>query len=144
LLHYRDELRQVLPCPGVLEEGSKLPLFWTIESRTRTVTVIAAGCVRPDDFAACLQAIKGAGAIGYRKLFDGRGGAYDLSEHELAMTGAAFRGHHEQAVGALALVLTAEQTQKLARLLGILAVARRPMRIFSSELSARRWLQAVT
>ena len=45
-------------------------------------------------------------------------------------------------MGALAVVATAEQAQRIARLLGAAAVADRPMKVFDAVKLARRWLEA--
>jgi uncharacterized protein (DUF2384 family) len=117
-----------------------LPLFWTIDSKRRWVELIAAGTVTRDDVTDCLEAVSGAQALGYRKLFDGRETTCGLSDEELVAAGAEVRSYHDGNMGPLAVLFTPEQTQRLARLLGILASARRPMRIFTSRMSARRWL----
>jgi hypothetical protein len=118
-----------------------VPLFWTFDSRARLATVVAEGAVTIDDIRAYVEAAAGARALGYRKLFDGRQGVFPASEYELIAAGAEFRRHDGFEVGALAVVLTAAQTQQLVRLLAILAAARRPVRIFSSDRSARHWLE---
>jgi uncharacterized protein (DUF2384 family) len=84
--------------------------------------------------------VSGAGALGYRKLLDGRQGTCSLSHEELVAVGAEVRSYHDRDMGPLAILLTPEQTQRLARLLGILASARRPIRLFASPSAARRWL----
>ena len=120
-----------------------MPLFWTIDSKKRWVDLTAAGPVTRDDVSAYLEVVSGAGALGYRKLFDGREGICCMSEEELVGAGAEVRSYHDRDMGPLAILLTPEQTQRLARLLGILASARRPMRIFTSPLTARRWLDSL-
>ena len=120
-----------------------MPLFWTIDSKKRWVELTAAGPVTRDDVSGYLEAVSGAGALGYRKLFDGRESTCSLSEEDLIAAGAEVRSYHDRGVGPLAVVLTPEQTQPLARLLGILASARRPMRIFASPMTARRWLDSL-
>jgi hypothetical protein len=121
-----------------------LPLFWTIDSRKRWVDLTAAGPVGRDDISGYLEVVSGARALGYRKLFDGREGTFCLSEEELVAAGAEVRSYHDHAMGPLAILLTPGQTQRLARLLGILASARRPMRLFASPMTARRWLDSLS
>ena len=45
-------------------------------------------------------------------------------------------------MGALAVVATAEQAERIARLLGAAAVADRPMKVFDDVKQARRWIEA--
>jgi hypothetical protein len=55
---------------------------------------------------------------------------------------AVVRDYHDRPHGPLAVVLSEEQRQseELARVLGVLLSARRPMRVFSSVRTASRWL----
>ena len=43
-------------------------------------------------------------------------------------------------MGALAIVATGEQTMVFARLLGALASAKRPIKVFDSPRQARNWI----
>ena len=53
------------------------------------------------------------------------------------------RSHHSLGkVGALAVVSNPEQTEPFARVLGALALADRPMRLFDNPTRARNWLDA--
>jgi hypothetical protein len=118
-----------------------MPLYWTIESRTKLVTLVAEGEVFLEDAVACLAAVHGASATPYRKLFDGRRGVSSMTEQELLMVGAEIRAHHRHSkVGALAVVAPPEQTGAFGRLLGTLAMADRPMRLFDELAPAQRWL----
>jgi hypothetical protein len=55
--------------------------------------------------------------------------------------GARIRaGHHGGPVGALAVALTREKAELVSRVLGIMASAKRPMRVFDSVEDARRWI----
>ena len=118
-----------------------MPLYWTIDSRAKLVTMVADGEVFLDEAVACLAAVEGASATPYRKLFDGRTGVSSMSDAELLMIGAEIRAHHRHGtVGALAVVAPPEQTGAFGRLLGTLAMADRPMRMFDELVPARRWL----
>jgi hypothetical protein len=65
-----------------------------------------------------------------------------MTPDELGLLMAAFRQYHQQGpMGPLAVVATDEQSVNYARLLGALASADRPMKLFTTELRARRWLQ---
>ena len=49
-----------------------MPLYWTIDSKARLFTGVAEGNVSLDDALDLLEAMAGARAMAYRKLFDGR------------------------------------------------------------------------
>lgn len=124
-----------------------MPLYWTIDSRKRLFTGIGEGDVTLEDALSLLEALAGARALSYRKLFDGRAVQSGMTMDELLALCAKIRTYHEQGpLGAVAMVGTPEQTVKFARLLGALASADRPMKVFSSLRQARNWLdqQAMT
>jgi hypothetical protein len=55
---------------------------------------------------------------------------------------ARIRSYHERGMmGTLALVVTAEQTMVFARLLGALASAKRPIKVFDNPRQARNWIE---
>ena len=92
---------------------------------------------------AFLRTLSGAKVTGYRKLFDGRDGTSSMSEQELLVICVEIRAHHSPGkVGALAIVSNPEQTEPFARVLGALALADRPMRLFDNPTRARNWLDA--
>src|SRR5262245_31901633 len=77
------------------------------------------------------------------KLFDGRAGTSTMTAQELLMVTAEIRSHHHAGkVGPLAIVAHPDQTEPFARVLGALALADRPMRLFDSPTRARSWLDA--
>jgi hypothetical protein len=49
-----------------------MPLYWTIDSKERFFTGVGEGEVTLRDAMSLLEALVGAGALSYRKLFDGR------------------------------------------------------------------------
>lgn len=122
-----------------------MPLYWTIDSKKRLFTGVGEGKVTFDDAMSLLEALAGAKALTYRKLFDGRTVQSAMTGDELLGVCAKIRTYHEQgAVGALAMVGTPEQTIMFARLLGALASADRPMKVFTSREQARNWLDQQT
>src|SRR5882724_6762715 len=100
-----------------------MPLHWTIDSKGELVTVVADGDVTRADADAYLDAVEGAGAIGYRKLFDGMAGTIAMDTEDLLAVGVRVRSFHRGPVGALALVLPEDRLEPVARFLGILASA---------------------
>ena len=119
-----------------------MPLYWTIDSRARLFTGVAEGDVSLGDAVAFLEAMAGAKAMAYRKLFDGRAATPTMTPDELLSLCARIREYHEQGMmGALALVATPEQTVAFARLLGALAAAERPIKVFTTLRQARNWIE---
>ena len=119
-----------------------MPLYWTIDSKARLFTGVAEGNVSLGDAVAFLEAMAGAKAMAYRKLFDGRAATPTMTPDELLSLCARIREYHEQGMmGALALVATPEQTVAFARLLGALAAAERPIKVFTTLRQARNWIE---
>ena len=119
-----------------------MPLYWSIDSKEKLFTGRGEGDVTFADAMALLDALAGARALSYRKLFDGRAVQSSLTGEELLALCARIRGYHEQGpIGALAIVCTAEQTVAFARLLGALASADRPIKMFAGLGEARIWLR---
>jgi hypothetical protein len=124
------------------EIACPMPLYWTIDSKARLFTGVAEGNVTMGDAVELLEAMAGAKAMGYRKLFDGRAALPNLSPDEMLSLCARIRQYHEQGLmGALAIVATHEQTVAFARLLGALASAERPIKVFASPRQARNWIE---
>ncbi len=121
-----------------------MPVHWKIDSDTRMMSVQAEGLVARHEFEAMLDAMEGADAVGYAKLFDGRGADTAMGVAELMAIGVRIKAlHARQAprpVGPLAIVIDGDKFGLVARVLGILATARRPMRVFDEIEPARKWL----
>jgi hypothetical protein len=119
-----------------------MPLYWTIDSKARLFAGVAEGDVTMSDAVALMEAMAGANAMSYRKLFDGRAGTSSMTLDEMLSLCARIRSYHEQGtMGALAVVATAEQTMVFARLLGALASAKRPIKVFDNPRQARNWIE---
>ena len=130
-----------------------MALHWFIDSRARLILVTAEGPVSRAEIDELLDAVTGTKALGYRKLVDATAGKFALSALDLLAIGARVRSLHAGSVGAVALVLPGglprdgepeDAPTLLARLIGILASAKRPLRLFKSVTSARRWLDSLT
>lgn len=120
-----------------------MPLYWIIDSRAEQVSAVAEGDVSFAEAMTFLRTLSGAKVTSYRKLFDGRAGTSSMSQQELLMICVEIRSHHGLGkVGALAIVSNPEQTEPFARVLGALALADRPMRLFDNPMRARNWLEA--
>ena len=127
-------------------------LHWFIDSRKRLIVVTAEGPVTRIDIDDLLDAVMGAKALGYRKLVDATAGKFAMSAIDLMAVGVRVRSLHAGSVGAVALVLPErlprddepeDAPSLVARLLGILASAKRPFRLFKSVASAKHWLESL-
>jgi hypothetical protein len=120
-----------------------MALYWTIDSRRRAVELVAEGDVSMVDAMAFFDAVEGAEALTYSKLLDGTRARAAMTSDDLLSIVVRIRGLHALGtMGALAVVTTAEQARRIARLLGAAAVADRPMKVFEDVRLARRWLEA--
>jgi hypothetical protein len=127
-------------------------LHWFIDSRKRLIVVTAEGPVSRADIDALLDAVTGAKAVPYRKLVDATAGRFAMGAVDLLAIGARVRSLHVGSVGAVALVLPGRPPHDdepedaptlVARLIGIVASAKRPLRMFKSVTAARRWLDSL-
>jgi hypothetical protein len=91
-----------------------------------------------------IDVLVGSKALGYRKIFDGSRGETTMSALEILALGVRIRSLHAggDALGALAVVVPDDKYLLLSRVLGILAAAKRPMRIFKDLEKARTWLNS--
>lgn len=118
-----------------------MPLYWVIDSRERLITAVAEGNVRREEMDAYLDAMAGARAGNYRKLFDGSRCEAQMSADDIMAVAVRIRGMQQLGqAGPLAIVMPRDKYQQFARMLGILAVPDRPMQFFRDADSARAWL----
>lgn len=119
-----------------------MPLHWSFDSRARLVVAVANGLVTRDEMEAFLTTMAGAGALPWRKLFDGRRGDTAMELGDFLEIAVRIRSFHVQPVGPLAVVLPMDKFELLSRVLGVLAAADRPMRLFEDLRPARRWIDS--
>jgi hypothetical protein len=121
-----------------------MPLHWTIDSRLQIFEATCDGNVALADVNEMLDAAVGANVLGYRKLFDGTNGDTQMSSIDMLGIGVRTRSlqaasdHH----GPLAVVVPDDKYAIISRVLGILATAKRPMRVFNDVDKARKWLDS--
>jgi hypothetical protein len=120
-----------------------MPIYWTMDSRQQLVVVTAEGDVTRADADDYLDAIEGGGALAYRKLYDASAGNVVMDHDEMMAVAARIRSYHHDPVGALAIVLTGDVAELAKRMLGILAAADRPLKLFTSAAAARRWIDSL-
>ena len=121
-----------------------MPFHWTIDATSRLVPIVAQGDVTSQDVDAYLKAMVDGEALTYRKLFDGSKAKTSMAPEDMLALGARFRAFHARGpVGPLAMVVPDGKVDLVARVLGILASADRPMRVFRAVAPARRWIESL-
>ncbi len=121
-----------------------MPLRWTIDPHQRMLTAVAEGDVTRAEFETYLDTLDAAGAHGYRKLFDGGRGSTRMPSEDILALGVRMRAAHATGpIGALAVVVPDDFADAVGRVLGMLAAADRPMRVFGTLGPARKWLKRV-
>ncbi|MBI2735584.1 MAG: hypothetical protein HYX38_03400 [Rhodospirillales bacterium] len=118
-------------------------MYWTIDSRQSLVTITCEGDVTRSALVEYLDVVEGAGALSYRKLFDATDFQTSMTALDMLEIGARFRIYHTRPIGPLAIVLPPDKADLFARVLGILAAADRPMRVFDRLAPARRWIESL-
>jgi hypothetical protein len=118
-----------------------MPIHWTIDSKHQLMTVVAEGDVTRPEFEAYLDVIDNAELHAYRKLFDGSSADTSMGTDNILAVGVRMRSaHHTRPVGPLAVVVSENKIDMVARILGMLAAANRPMRVFQQADPARDWI----
>lgn len=118
-----------------------MSLHWSIDPQQKLVTAVADGDVTRVEFDAFLEDMNRAGADGYRKLFDGGRGDTRMGTEDILALGARMRAMHERGpMGPLAVVVPEGHVETIGRVLGMLAAAKRPMRVFRQLGPARKWI----
>jgi hypothetical protein len=121
-----------------------MPLHRTIDSRRRIFVATCDCNVGVAEVNMVLHAVVGANGLGYRKLFDSTNGSTQMSSIDVLGIGVRIRalqdGYREH--GPLAVVVPDNKYAILSRVLGILAAAKRPMRVFKDAEKARKWLDS--
>lgn len=122
-------------------KSERMPVQWTIASGERLISVLGTGDVSRADIDGFLDAVMENAALGYAKLFDASQAMSSMTPADMVDLGTRFRSLHAGAVvGPLAIVMPPDRGQQLERLLGMIATADRPMRIFVDRTRARRWI----
>jgi len=121
-----------------------MPLHWTIDSRLQIFVATCDGNVELAEVNMMLDVVVGANGLRYRKLFDGTNGNTQMSSIDMLGIGVRMRAlqHEGQDHGPLAVVVPDDKYAMMSRVLGILAAAKRPMRVFKDAEKARKWLDS--
>lgn len=131
----------LVPHFGRWQTLPQMPLHWTINSKAKLLTVVAEGVVTQADFESYLDLIDQAGLHAYRKLFDGIDADTSMGPEQILAIGVRMRtSHHTQPVGPLAVAVAEDKVPMVSRVLGMLAAANRPMRVFHESGAAHDWI----
>ena len=80
---------------------------------------------------------------GYRKLFDGRFATTHMAAQDVFDFGLRMQARHGiERAGPLAVVMQPHHYDLVSRVLGMLATADRPMRLFEELDAAHKWLES--
>ncbi|TAJ41607.1 MAG: hypothetical protein EPO55_04945 [Reyranella sp.] len=121
-----------------------MPVHWTIEPDRDLVTVVAEGEVTCSELVAMVDALHERDAHGYRKLYDGGRSIMRMTQDEVLLLGVYMRAEHARSpMGPMAAILPEVDSEILARLLGMVALADRPFRLFAKRERALKWLLAL-
>ena len=120
-----------------------MAFHWKIDSQEKLITIVAEGDVTRAEVGAFLDVLEGIEGFSYRKLFDGTSADTKMSPDEILALGVRMRAAHthDRTLGALAAVVPDDKVELVSRVLGMLAAAKRPMRVFSTLPPAEEWLQ---
>ena len=118
-----------------------MPLHWNIIHGNQLMVVVAEGLVARQEVDRMLDDMVAERALGYRKLFDGAQGDTTMGPSEILGLGVRMRSLHQHGtMGPLAVIVPFDKWGIIAGVLGMLAAAKRPMRIFKNAGKARQWL----
>jgi hypothetical protein len=121
-----------------------LSVHWQIDSRARLVIFTVEGRATLAEVEEYLEAVTGAGATAYAKIYDGTASEGGLDATEMLTLAARFRELHHQPLGPLAIVMpSAASRERLIPVLGALAAGKRPVQFFKTVASARRWIKTL-
>jgi hypothetical protein len=118
-----------------------MPLRWSFNLREKLVMAVADEAVMREEVEAFMDSMMAANVGTYRKLFDGKRGTTEMDASDILALGVKARGLHSLvATGPLAIVEPDYDYGRFSTLLGLLAAADRPMKLFRTGEEAREWL----
>jgi hypothetical protein len=121
-----------------------MPFHWIINSREKLVEIQAEGPIALADCVQIAEVLKGARCLPYRKLLDARQVRLEMSHEEVMQVVVMARGFHERGpVGPMAIVTTKDRVVQSTQILGAFAAADRPLKLFTGERQARKWLASL-
>lgn len=120
-----------------------MPMQWEILHQERLVLIKAMGTVPLEEVEECYDAMVVANATSYARLFDASGLKFRKhgTEEEFLRLGARMSAYAaEYTFGPMAFVCPTPEIRNVIERCLNLARADRPVKIFTTEKRARRWL----
>jgi len=118
-----------------------MPLIWKLDPENSLVVAVGNGDVTRLEVEGYLDALIENEALPYRKVFDVHNGDTAMTADDVLPLAVRMRSLHELGpLGPLAVILPAGRGKRLQRALGMVATAKRPMRLFESQLLGYRWV----
>lgn len=120
-----------------------MPVVWSIDPEKRLMTAVAEGEVTRAEIETFFAETTAANVAPYRKLFDASAVTTAMSPEDMLALGVQMRSLNDVAgeMGPLALVLPLEMMDLARRMIGIMAVAKRPLQVFDDVEAARTWIE---
>lgn len=121
-----------------------MALHWNVDHARRLVTLKSEAVVRYSEIEDYMAALRGAGALSYRKLFDARDGHTEMTRQELMSYAGAIAGYSSiDRLGPYAVVVGRGSHRAHAPILTqMLVTETRPIRLFWEHDAALDWLCA--
>lgn len=120
-----------------------MSIEWTIEHSSRLVVAVCKGEVSRTEIEEYLDKVVVSDVLPCAKIFDTTGATLALDDEDMMIFGARIRAYDGISnMGPLAIVASSPESHDRARQFAALGGANRPIRIFSTVGSARRWLEA--
>ncbi|SJZ41549.1 hypothetical protein SAMN02745126_00958 [Enhydrobacter aerosaccus] len=114
---------------------------FTIDHAARFVHAVAEGVCTLKDLEDYLDQIVVQGAMPYRKLWDCSQAKYQYTDADVMEVGARVSVYaNMDPRGPIAIVATSPSTIEASLRFANLGGAKRPVKVFSTEAEARRWL----
>jgi hypothetical protein len=118
-----------------------MPLVWKIDPANSLVVAVANGDVTRLEVDRYLDALVENDALIYRKVFDVHKGETAMTADDVLPLAVRIRSLHELGpMGPLAVILPTSGKGRLHRALGLVATAKRAMRVFENPLLGYRWI----
>jgi len=120
-----------------------MPIHLKVDHEARLMTATAEGDITKIEFEEFLYATVSENTGGYRKLFDGRFATTHMAAQDVFDFGLRMQARHGiERAGPLAVVMQPHHYDLVSRVLGMLATADRPMRLFEELDAAYKWLES--
>jgi hypothetical protein len=121
-------------------QGKTMPIYMDISRMNRLVVIVAKGHVTADEIAANTRTLVEADVPGYAKIIDTTGSNSDLTREQVDKIATLLRGDpKDRTRGPVAFVVNPDR-KGFADAFAEVTQGERPIRLFKSLHSARKWL----